>query len=246
MAQYGNENWKPIHIRDNFLFLRGSVKGFETQGSEEGVNAIAGPNSNPGSWPYGPAVLAIAAGYGAASQPTNIRAVDVEQLFNFAGSTSIVSAGSNVAVRGCISISALTTFASGFLYGVQGKLVVQGTISSANYAAAVQAQLDLSAAVGVTGGPVQALWVDMGSSASAAVISAPTKLNIATLTNTTNAIIHACIQVVANASYLFDVTDLSYGGSNFYVHSGSGLGSIGTDYLVVLVNGVPKHIPLYA
>ena len=216
MAKFGNEEWKPIHVRDSFLFVKGSVKGFETQGSEEGVNAIAGPNSNPGSFPNGPAVIAIAHAFGAASQTGNIRSIDVEQLFNFAGSTSIVAATSVAAIRGCVSIAAPTTFAAGFLYGVQGKVVVQGTISSANYVAALFGQLDLSTAVGVTGGPVTALWLDMGATASAAIIASPSSINALTITNTTLAVIHAVLSFNGNATYLFDVA----GASQFY-HTGA-------------------------
>jgi len=139
-----------------------------------------------------------------------------------------------------------TTITAGFLYGVQGKLIVCGTINAgSNVSAGLQGQLDLSAAVAITS-PVAALWLDMGATASAALISAPTYVNAIAVYNTTAAVINSAFQVIANATYLFDVTDLSQGGSHFYNHSGSGLGSIGTDYLVVLVNGVPKHIPLYA
>lgn len=247
MAKFGNENWKPLHVRDSFLFVKGSVKGFETQGSEEGVNAIAGPNSNPGSWPDGPATIAIAQGFGAAAQQGNIRAIDVEELFNFAGSTAITAGKSVVGVRGCISIAAPTTITVGYLYGVQGKVVVQGTLATTGgeYSAGVQGQVDLSVAVGITS-PLSALWLDMGATASAAIIAAPTKVNAVVITNTTAAVINALFQATANASYLFDVTDLSAGGAHFYHNSGSGLGSIGTDYLTVLVNGAIRHLALYA
>ena len=244
MAKFGNENWKPLHVRDSFLFVKGSVKGFETQGSEEGVNAIAGPNSNPGSWPDGPATIAIAQGFGAAAQQGNIRAIDVEELFNFAGSTSVTAGQSVVGVRGCISVAAPTTILAGFLYGVQGKVVIQGTVNvGSNFVTGLFGQLDTSAAGAVvTSGYVSALHLDMGATS---IIASSAFINALTITNTTACLINSAFKFIGNATNLFDVTDLAAGGAHFYHNSGSGLGSIGTDYLVILVDGAVRHLALY-
>lgn len=183
------------------------------------------------------------------------------------GAPTNAAAGSIASVRGAITIGGVYTGADagsgtsktdpsvltatriikGFLYGVQGKIIVRGSLAttSGEYSAALQGQLDLSAAVGVTS-PLQALWLDLGATASAAIISAPTHINALTVTNTTAAVINSALLFIGNAANLFDVTDLAAGGQHFYQHTGAGLGTIGTDYLVVMVNGVAKHIALYA
>ena len=281
---YGNPNFRPLKVRDTLQFVRGNVSGFAHEGSENGVQTVIGPNTTPGGSPDVPFVIGVFSAMSEAAQPGNIRAIDSELLFNYAGSTFVAvnptgidgnptSANQNAsptsiaAVRGAITIggtytgatagtgtagvdpsrTTATTITGGFLYGVQGKLIVRGTLATTNgeYSAAVQGQLDLSAAVAVTS-PLQALWLDMGATASSAIIAAPTNINAATILNTTAAVINSPLLVIANATYLFDVTDLAAGGQHFYQHTGAGLGTIGTDYLVVHVNGAVRHIPLYA
>jgi hypothetical protein len=182
------------------------------------------------------------------------------------GAPTNSAAGSVAAVRGAITIGGVytgadagsgtsktdpsvliaTTISAGYLYGVQGKMIVRGTLNAGgNYSAALQGQLDLSAAV-LVGSPLQALWLDMGATASANIISIPIHINAITITNTTAAVINSALLFIGNAANLFDVTDLAAGGQHFYQHTGAGLGTIGTDYLVVVVNGVTKHIALYA
>jgi hypothetical protein len=144
------------------------------------------------------------------------------------------------------SVTVATSIIKGYLYGVQGKIVVRGTLATTNgeYSAALQGQLDLSAAVAVTS-PLSALWLDLGATASAAVISAPTQVNAINITNTTAAVIHSALSFNGNAMNLFDVNDLAAGGQHFFQHTGAGLGTITTSYLVVVVNGATYHLPLY-
>src|ERR1035437_1746858 len=144
------------------------------------------------------------------------------------------------------SVTTATTIIKGFLYGVQGKFIVRGSLATTNgeYSAALQGQLDLSAAVSITS-PLSALWLDLGATASAAIIAAPTKVNGIVITNTTAAVINAGMLFVGNATNLFDVTDLAAGGQHFFQHTGAGLGTITTSYLVISVNGATYHLPLY-
>jgi len=93
------------------------------------------------------------------------------------------ASSSIAAVRGCVTVggtytspavtssfpskTTTTTITAGYLYGVQGKLVFQGTLNTTNgeYQAAVLAQLDTSAATATyTAGTITALWVDAGAS----------------------------------------------------------------------------------
>ena len=218
---------KPLHVRDTFMFERGNVAGFETVGGETGVNGPIGPNSNPGGTPDVPFVIGVYSSFGDSSlsasgaglnQIGNIRLIDSETLFNAgtatnAATVTIDSATSIVAVRGAHTIGPYTTFGGGFLYGLQGKAIVRGTISAPQDVAvsAVQGQLDLSAAVGITG-KVAALWLDAGATFSAAIISSgEANVDLAVLTNTApGTAINSVFRVAANATYLFDISNASY------------------------------------
>jgi hypothetical protein len=138
-----------------------------------------------------------------------------------------------------------TTITGGYLYGVQGKIIVRGTLAttSGEYSAALQGQLDLSAAVGVTS-PLSALWLDMGATASAAIIAAATHVNVVNITNTTNALVHAIFGVTANAAFFMDLGDLAFGGQNWAVAKTAGAN--GAMALKVFVNGSTWYIPLSA
>ena len=173
--KFSTPAWNPLAIRNYYLFVRGNVAGFETQGGEKGVNSIVGPNHNPGGYPDSPAVIAVAVGFGAAAQPGNIRAIDSELLFNFAGSTTLTAGQNIAAVRGCVSIAAPTTIiGSSYLFGAQGKVIVQGTLANTGgngiIAAGIFGQLDLSNAVAISS-PLTAGWFDIGASASAALVA---------------------------------------------------------------------------
>jgi len=63
------------------------------------------------------------AAFSSASQST-FRNIDSEVLLNFSGSTAIT--GSVAAIRGNTAIASGTTISSGFVYGTQGKLTIQG------------------------------------------------------------------------------------------------------------------------
>jgi hypothetical protein len=138
------------------------------------------------------------------------------------------------------SVTHATSIIKGYLYGVQGKIIVRGSLATTNgeYSAALQGQLDLSAAVAVTS-PLSALWLDMGATASAAIISAPTNINAITITNTTAAVIHSVLSFNGNAAYAMDLS----GGT--FVAAGASGGSNSAN-LVVLINGTAYKIQLFA
>ena len=243
--KFGNEGFRPLHVRDTLMFERGNVKGFATQGGETGVSAPIGPNSNPGGFPDVPFVIGVYSAFGEATQPGNIRVVDVENLFNFAGTVQITSGQSIASVRGGASIAVGTTIASGgFIYGVQGKVIVQGTINSGSaFCAALFGQFDTSgASATLTSGYNAALVLDMGATSH---LASSTVLDGEVILNTTACLMNSAIRVVANATQLFDITDLNGGGPHF-ANTSAALPTTSGGQLKVLVNGVVRYIPLYS
>src|ERR1039458_976497 len=111
--------------------------------------------------------------FDAASISASYRALDIELTLGYQGNQTVV--GSVVPVRGNVTIKAGTTIiASSYLYGVQGKLTVKGHVATTGGNGIIQcgvlAQLDLSAAQGITSGSqVTALWVDCGASLGSGV-----------------------------------------------------------------------------
>ena len=246
MAKFGNENFKPIHIRDTFLFERGNVKGFATQGGETGTSAVIGPNSNPGAWPDAPCVIGVYTAFGAAAQQGNIRSVDVEQLFNFGATTDITANQSVAAIRGAQSHAEGTAFGSGlaneYSYGVQGKINVATTVNiAAGFAAALFGQLDTSSAsAAVTSGYVSALHLDMGATSH---LTTSAYVNAETITNTCAAFkMNSVLKVIANAAYLFDLSESNLTGN--WIVGTTAATAAGT--LKVLVNGAVRYIQLYS
>jgi len=256
--KFGNGKFRPLHVRDTFMFERGNVAGFATVGGETGVNAPIGPNSNPGAPPDVPFVIGVYSAFGDSSlsgggvgknQAGNIRAIDSELLFNSgtvtnAASVSITAGQSITAIRGAINIAQYTSVIQGYLYGVQGKFVLQGTLATTGgeYSAALVGQLDLSQAAGVTSA-LSALWLDAGATASAAIIATPGNVSMINMTNTTSALITAALSFVGNAAYAFSLSDLAYGGPHFIITAA--VGGSQTTKLKVLINGVAFYIPLY-
>ena len=279
---YQNSSWRPLKVRDVFQFDRGNVSGFAHEGSEVGAAAVIGPNSTPGASPDVPFVVGVFSAMSEAAQPGNIRAIDSELLFNYAGSTFVAvnptgidgqptsanqnaSPASIAAMRGAITIggtytgsaagtgtsgvdpsrTTATTITGGYLYGVQGKIIVRGTLATTNgeYSGALQGQLDLSAAVGVTS-TLAMLWLDAGATASAAIISAPTHISAIVVTNTTNALLDSVFTVIANANYFMDLTDVAFGGVNWAVNKTAGANAAKS--LKINVGGTTYYIPLSA
>jgi hypothetical protein len=240
------QNYKPLVERDNLLFVRGNTKGFQTEGAETGVAEIVGANNNPGAWSDVPAVIAIAHNFGEATQPGNIRSIDAEALFNFAGTTTIATNASISAIRGCASVASGTTLGNGtavdMVYGVEGKFVLQGTtnVSATGVAAALKGVFDTSATgATATSGYNAALHLDMGTSST---ITTSTVINAASITNTTNLLINSVIKVVANANFLFDLAESTETG-NWLVGTTA---STAAGCIKVKVNGATRYIQLFS
>ena len=187
----------------------------------------------------GGAVPAVSPTLAVASQPT-LRAFDSEPSLSYAGSTTVASSGSVVAVRGNTTIGASTTVAGGFVYGVQGKVTDKGVLTTANYVAALLGQLDTSAAGSLGTTPLAAIWGDMGASSTAA---SATGADILKLTNTTNTAINSAIYVNANATFFADITDIGYGGVHFVIGTTA---ATAAGCLKIKVGGATRYIQLYS
>jgi hypothetical protein len=172
---------------------------------------------------------------------TTFRAVDAEPVITSAV-TSI--SGSVAAVRGNITQNASGTLGSGsFLYGIQGKLTLKGTLAQGSgFAAGLFGQVDTSASGFVhTSGYLAPIMGDFGA---ASIMTSDANANMITILNTTNCIINSGLKFVGNASYAFDFSDLAYGGKHFITTGASG-GS-NSKCLIVLIDGTPMKIQLYA
>ena len=241
-SKFGAANFRPLHVRDVLLFERGNVKGFATQGGETGVNSPIGANSNPGAYPDTPFVIGVYSCFGEATQPGNLRAIDSELLFHFAGETTI--GGSIAAIRGgaCVA-SGCELSGTSFLYGVQGKLIIQGELdTSAGWQTAVFGQLDFSSATAtLTSQNLSAGWFDMGASAGALATNG-TGVDVLRLTNSTALIVNSLVYASGIATYFAQISDVD--GTHFAKTAGTPTTSAGQ--LKVLVNGVVRYIQLFS
>ena len=176
------------------------------------------------------------------TQPT-FRLVDSElSLGNAVTSVS----GSVASVRGNTTVLSGTTITgASYLYGTQGKLTVQGALnSSAEVSAGIVGQLDLSTA-SASSAPIAAGWFDCGATASAAIVSSPGAIDGIVIYNTTNAVINSVIRTAVNANFLFDASDLAFGGQHFVQLTPVNTGDLANVKLAVKVGGVTYYLPLY-
>jgi hypothetical protein len=171
------------------------------------------------------------------------RILDAEPVFGFAGSQSMPAGASFAAVRGNMTVGVGTTLTAGFLYGVQGKLTLKGTINEAlgEYNAALVGQLDFSAATAVTAvNGLGMCWLDAGASATAGSLAKVSGL-IITNTVATNPL-HAVIAVpLADAVYFADLNDTA--DSHWIVGTTA---TTAAGCIKLLVNGATRYLQLYS
>lgn len=144
-----------------------------------------------------------------------------------------------VGVRGLVTIPSGTTAAAGYLYGTQGKFIIQGIASGSIWGAGLMGQLDISAATLTSASHVTPLWSDAGTSGPAVSCAF---CDSAVLTNTTNTTFHSLIYGYSKAAYFVDLNDNGGG----YIISGTGASSAVTGYLKVRVAGADAYIRVYA
>lgn len=171
-----------------------------------------------------------------ATQPT-LRQIDSELELT---STVTSISGSVAAMRGAVTLdSGLTLTGSSFVYGVQGKLVIGGTLNNGSaFNAGLFGQLDTSGAgFAHTSGYMAPLILDYGATSHLA--SDPLG-DMAVMLNTTTSLINSIIKTEAKANYLFDLNDLGQGN---YIVAAAVAGSQ-NKCLAVLIDGVAYFIPL--
>jgi hypothetical protein len=197
--------------------------------------------SNPGGAQFKPFPQPVALDN--ASQPT-FRFIDSELSLAYQGTTTV--SGSVAAVRGAVTVAEGTTISGdSYLYGVQGKLIIQGTHDgSAEVSAGVQAQLDLSAAVAANA-PIAALWADCGASMSSGIGSTAANIDGAVVYNTTATKINSALRIDTNSSVVFDLTDEGggHGTGNLAFSSGSPATQAGG--IAIKLKGTTVYIPVY-
>lgn len=200
-------------------------------GTGQGIFLVSAPATNN----------AIAKSVTTASQGV-LRLVDSELTLGYQGSTTIT--GSVAAVRGCTTIAAgCTITGASYVYGTQGKLIIQGTHSgSAEVSCALLGQLDLSAATAVTA-PLAAIWADCGATMSSGVGATPTNIDAVVVYNTTGAKINAALRIDTNSTFLLDLTDEGggHGAGNWIIATAKGSGW--DKSLKINLNGTPYYIP---
>ncbi len=152
---------------------------------------------------------------------------------------SVTGSNSLAAVRGDITLTTGKTFQDGFLYGVNGKFILNGTMNqtSAGRAVGVIGQVDLDSGT-VTTGQVSAIWADMQG-------SSPTisndEVNVLRVTNSTSTTLNAMVFFYGQSNYLF--TAGRDGGTPVYF--GAAAPTSLAKSLKISVGGVDYYIGLY-
>jgi hypothetical protein len=138
---------------------------------------------------------------------------------------------------------------SGYLYGVQGKLIPTGTIAGSGWNAGVFGQFDISAAT-IDAGQMATIWGDYG--ATSGTLSDQTGLYGIAMTNTTAAVLQGQIYLYGGAQNLLLLsTNAGLSGVTYFINSGVGSGSWGnatpptpSKVLRISVDGTQYYLPL--
>lgn len=119
-----------------------------------------------------------------------------------ASSIAVAAGGSIAGVRGEVTLTTAKTFTDGFLYGVQGKFTLNGTMNETSAAriVGVLGQVDLASGT-VTDGQVSAVWADM--QATSPTLTDPSQINVLRVTNSTSSTLNAMAFFYGQSSYLF-------------------------------------------
>jgi len=223
--------------------MAATITAQETWQSPAGVDFLHLISANGG------AVLAFVDSNGvfnAGSNPLNVaaqstfRAIDSEPSLTYQGTTTVT--GSIVGVRGNITQAVGNTVGTNsFLYGVQGKLTLAGTlVAGSGIMAGVFGQLDTSNANFVhTSGYLSPIAADFGASS---IMTSDTNATMLFLNNNTQCVINSGIKMNINASYVLELSDSQ--GLNHWLATSAGASA--SKWLNVLVGGTAYKILLYA
>jgi hypothetical protein len=170
-----------------------------------------------------------------AAPPTE-RLVRGEFTLTPATAIAIPNNGSLAGTRGAITLSPGKSITAGFLYGAQGKVVLDGAtvdVGSAHIAG-VYGQMSAAGAT-LNSGHIAPLMA-IGQSLPAGIA------NMIYAENNSPAVLNAILQAVANANYALDIT--SEDGNSAYLAGAAGAAA--NKWLRVRVSGVEYKIALLA
>jgi len=156
---------------------------------------------------------------------------------------AVAGGGSIAGVRGEITLTAAKSFTDGFLYGVQGKFTMNGTMAevSAARATGVLGQVDLSTGT-LTAGQVSAVWGDLQGNPTLTVND---QVYVGRFTNSMSAGKKAqAFQLMYGAADLFFEASAD-GGSADWAVIGAGTYSTADGYLLVNIYGTNYRIALF-
>jgi hypothetical protein len=153
---------------------------------------------------------------------------------------SYANGGSSiVGVRGAATIPSGTTATTGYVYGTQGKAIIQGTLNgSVLWIAGTMGQLDISAGTLTSGAHLTPMWSDAGATGPSVNCTFCDSL---VLTNTTSTTFHSLIFGYSKASYFADLTDIS---GTFSNANTSTSGTV-AGYIKLHLNGADVWLRVY-
>lgn len=161
---------------------------------------------------------------------------------------TVMTSGNIVGVRGVVNMVGAS---GGFIYGVQGKVVVTGTLSGSEWTAGVFGQLDISAAT-INAGQIAPIWGDYGTTSG--TLTNETGMYGIAMTNTTAAVLAGQLYLYGGATNLMLLqTNAGLSGVTYFITSGTSAGSWGnatpptpSKVLRISVDGTAYYLPLVA
>lgn len=171
-----------------------------------------------------------------AAAPATERLIRAEMTVTPATAVAVPSNGSLVGVRGAVTLTSGKSITDGFLYGTQGKAILDGaTIDvGSDHIAGVYAQMSANGAT-FTSGHIAPL-MSVGQHLPAGIA------DMLYMENNDVTKLHALIEAIANADYVIDATSED-GNSAFLVDAA---GSSAGKYLRIKLSGTEYKIALLA
>lgn len=161
---------------------------------------------------------------------------------------SAIASGTIVGVRGLATVTGANTAGGAFVTGVQGKLIVTGTMNHADSRFnAMFAQIDCTGGA-LTAAQLSGVWVDVTGITGAG----GDQFNMIRLTCNAAAKPASLIYAQTDATYFSDLVTPSGGAMSFVVAAGTAAGSAGAatgvaaKVMIVNIDGTPYYIPLFS
>lgn len=160
----------------------------------------------------------------------------------------LMTSGNIVGVRGEVDYVGAS---GGFVYGVQGKIICTGALTSSEWSAGVFGQLDISTAT-INAGQIAPIWGDYGTTSG--TLTSETGMYGIAMTNTTAAVLAGQLYLYGGATNLMLLnTNAGLSGTTYFKAAGTSSGSAGyssgcnaTEVLQISVNGTTYYLPCFA